>query len=79
MSDTTPSRLDNLDAAAMNIHYTDERIRRLAEARYRLTGNDPVPFGVLIRADPCLIEEARDWLRVAVAAGLLPAKETDRG
>lgn len=71
MADSTPRPPDDLDVAAMNIHYTDERVRLLAEARYRLAGNTPVPFGVLVRTEPRLIEEARDWLRAAVAAGLL--------
>jgi hypothetical protein len=68
--------LNNADAltdAAQEVHYSDPRVRRLAEARHRLGGNASIPFGVLVHEKPELIEQARDWLRAAVAAGLIPA------
>ncbi|MFJ3699539.1 hypothetical protein ACIPW9_36355 [Streptomyces sp. NPDC090052] len=64
-------------AAAQTVHYTDPRVRQLAEARWRLkeggTREDWLQLG---KANPeALIEEARDWVRAAVGAGILPPPE----
>lgn len=63
----------NTDAAA-RVHYADPRVRRLAYARYHLaTGGTRMEWLALGADHPdALIAEAKDWLRAAVAAGLLP-------
>jgi hypothetical protein len=60
--------------AADRVHYTDPRVRQLAEARYRLeTGGTRDDWLTLGKNNPdALIELARDWLRAAVAAGIIP-------
>ncbi|WP_424891835.1 hypothetical protein [Streptomyces sp. XH2] len=60
--------------AAQLVHYTDPRVRQLAEARWRLqTGGTRSDWLSLGKNNPeALIEEARNWLRAAVALGLLP-------
>lgn len=62
----------NRDAAA-RVHYVDPRVRQLAEARWRLTtGGTHMEWLALGKDNPeALIEEARDWMRAAVAAGIL--------
>jgi hypothetical protein len=65
-------------AAAERVHYaTDPRIRQLAEARWRLTtGSTRDQWLALGKDNPeALIREARDWVRAAVAAGILPPPE----
>jgi hypothetical protein len=59
--------------AAARVHYVDRRVRRLAEARWRLTtGGSHADWLQLGKDNPeALIQEGRDWLRAAVAAGLL--------
>lgn len=63
--------------AAATVHYVDPRVRQLAEARWRLkTGGTRTQWLQLGKNNPeALIEEARDWMRAAVATGLLPAPE----
>lgn len=60
--------------AAAQVHYVDPRVRQLAYARYHLaTGRSFMAWLALGKNHPdALISEARDWLRAAVAAGLLP-------
>lgn len=63
-------------AAASNVHYaTDPRIRHLAEAAWRMrTGGSREDWLRLGKNNPeALISEAREWVRAAVASGLLPA------
>ncbi len=63
-------------SAADNVHYaTDPRIRHLAEAAWRMrTGGSRMEWLMLGKDNPeALIAEAREWVRGAVAAGLLPA------
>lgn len=63
-------------AAADNVHYaTDPRIRHLAEATWRMrTGGSRTDWLMLGKDNPeALIREAREWVRAAVASGLLPA------
>lgn len=67
-------------AAAENVHYaTDPRIRHLAEAAWRMrTGGSRMDWLCLGKDNPeALIAEAREWVRAAVAAGLLPAPSSD--
>ncbi len=61
-------------AAAARVHYTDPRVRQLAEARWRLqAGGSKSDWLMLGKDNPnALIREARDWIRAAVAAGILP-------
>jgi hypothetical protein len=61
-------------AAAMRVHYVDPRVRQLAEARWRLTtGGSRMDWLCLGKDNPeALIQEARDWIRAAVAMGLIP-------
>lgn len=63
--------------AAATVHFTDERVRTLATARWQLeTGGSYRDWLALGKDDPAaLIREGRDWMRAAVAAGLLPAPE----
>lgn len=66
-------------AAADNVHYaTDPRIRHLAEATWRMrTGGSRMDWLCLGKDNPeTLIREAREWVRAAVASGLLPAPST---
>ncbi|MEU8473747.1 hypothetical protein [Streptomyces hygroscopicus] len=69
------TRLDT--AAAARVHYTDPRVRQLAEARWRITtGGTRMGWLSLGKNNPdALIQEARDWIRAAVAAGILPPPE----
>jgi hypothetical protein len=64
-------------AAAAKVHYVDPRVRQLAEARWRLeTGGTRAEWLALGKDNPeALIREARDWMRAAVGAGLLPPPE----
>lgn len=67
-------------AAAENVHYsTDPRIRHLAEAAWRMrTGGTREEWLQLGKDNPeALIREAREWMRAAVAAGLLEAPRDD--
>ncbi|MFE6126761.1 hypothetical protein ACFQ6Q_00590 [Streptomyces sp. NPDC056437] len=60
--------------AADNVHYAnDPRIRLLAQARWRMAnGGTTWDWLNLGKDDPDnLIPEARDWVRAAVAAGIL--------
>ena len=60
--------------AAARVHYVDPRVRQLAEARWRLMiGGTRTDWLCLGKDNPAaLIEEARDWIRAAVATGILP-------
>lgn len=60
-------------ADAARVHYVDPRVRQLAEARWRLaTGGTRDQWLALGKDNPeALIQEARDWMRAAVAAGIL--------
>lgn len=62
----------NADAAA-RVHYTDPRVRLLAEARWRLTNSGTRQEWLSLGKDnpEALIQEARDWVRAAVAAGVV--------
>lgn len=63
-------------AAADNVHYaTDPRIRHLAEAAWRMrTGGSRMDWLCLGKDNPeTLISEAREWVRAAVAGGIIPA------
>ncbi|WP_433382752.1 hypothetical protein [Streptosporangium sp. CA-115845] len=64
---------DLYTTAAAQVHYVDPRVRQLAYARYHLTtGGSFMSWLALGKNHPdALIEEARDWLRAAVAAGIL--------
>lgn len=67
-------------AAAHRVHYaTDPRIRHLAEAAWRMrTGGTRTDWLHLGKDNPeALITEAREWVRAAVAAGLLPPPKDD--
>lgn len=69
---------DQLDTAgAASVHYVDPRVRLVAEARWRLkTGGSRMDWLMLGKDNPeALIEEGRDWIRAAVAAGILPRPE----
>lgn len=60
--------------AAERVHYaTDPRIRLLAEARWRWeTGGSRMDWFMLGKDNPeALIGEAREWVRAAVAIGIL--------
>lgn len=66
---------DTLNAeAAARVHYVDPRVRLLAEARWRLqTGGTRQEWLMLGKDNPeALIREGRDWIRAAVAAGIIP-------
>jgi len=72
------TRLD--PTAAADVHYaTDPRIRHLAEAAWRMrTGGTRMDWLMLGKDNPeALIAEAREWVRAAVAGGLLPAPSSD--
>lgn len=67
-------------AAAQGIHFaTDPRIRHLAEAAWRLrTGGSREEWLWLGKDNPeALISEAREWVRAAVAAGLMEPPSDD--
>lgn len=67
-------------AAAENVHYaTDPRIRHLAEAAWRMrTGGSRMDWLMLGKNNPeALISEAREWVRAAVAGGIIPAPSSD--
>ncbi len=67
-------------AATENVHYaTDPRIRHLAEAAWRMrTGGTRMDWLMLGKDNPeALIREAREWVRAAVAAGILPAPSSN--
>ncbi|MGW1102754.1 hypothetical protein [Streptomyces sp. NPDC002540] len=67
-------------AAAATVHYaTDPRIRHLAEAAWRMrTGGSRTDWLMLGKDNPAaLIAEAREWVRAAVATGLLPAPSSE--
>lgn len=69
-------------AAAENCHYaTDPRIRHLAEAAWRLrTGGTRMDWLMLGKDNPeALISEAREWVRAAVAGGILEPPQDDPG
>ncbi|MFF4292142.1 hypothetical protein ACFY0N_00630 [Streptomyces vinaceus] len=59
---------------AGTVHYTDPRVRRLAQARWRLaTGGTYQEWLMLGKDHPdTQIAQAREWMRAAVAAGILP-------
>lgn len=63
--------------AAGTVHFTDPRVRTLAAARWQLeTGGTYRQWLALGKDSPdARIREAREWVRAAVAAGLLPAPE----
>lgn len=65
--------MDLNTADAARVHYVDPRVRQLAEARWRLTtGGSRADWLALGKDNPeALIQEARDWMRAAVAAGIL--------
>ncbi|MFC9341426.1 hypothetical protein ACFT0G_25355 [Streptomyces sp. NPDC057020] len=66
---------------AAQVHYVDNRARRLAQAYWRLlTGGTRAEWLALGKDSPeAVIREGRDWLRAAVAAGLLPLIDTSTG
>lgn len=67
-------------AAAENVHYaTDPRIRQLAEAAWRMrTGGTRMDWLCLGKDNPeAMIREAREWVRAAVTAGILPPPQDD--
>lgn len=67
-------------AAADHVHYaSDPRIRHLAEAAWRMrAGGSRMDWLCLGKDNPeALIREAREWVRAAVAAGILPAPSSD--
>lgn len=69
-------------AAAQHVHYaTDPRIRHLAEAVWRMrTGGTREEWLWLGKDNPeALISEAREWVRAAVAAGLMEPPQDDAG
>lgn len=63
--------------AAAGIHYVDPRVRQLAAARWRLkSGGTHQQWLALGKDNPeAMITPARDWVRAAVAAGMLPPYE----
>lgn len=69
-------------AAAENVQYaTDPRIRHLAEAAWRMrTGGSRMDWLMLGKNNPeAMIAEAREWVRAAVAAGILEPPQDDPG
>ncbi|MGW6416336.1 hypothetical protein [Streptomyces sp. NPDC055055] len=66
---------------AAQVHYVDNRARRMAQAYWRLlTGGTRAEWLALGKDSPeAVIREGRDWLRAAVAAGLLPLIDTSTG
>lgn len=75
----TAQPLNSGDASL--VHYTDPRVRALAYTRWHLTTGSPhTDWLALGKNNPAaLIEEARDWLRAAIALGLLPLVEPSTG
>lgn len=72
------TRLD--PAAAQRTHFaTDPRIRHLAEAAWRMrTGGSRADWLALGKDNPeALIAEAREWVRAAVASGLMEPPQDD--
>lgn len=72
------ARLD--PAAAQRVHYaSDPRVRHLAEAAWRIrTGGTRMDWLALGKDNPeALIREAREWVRAAVAGGLLEPPQDD--
>lgn len=66
---------------ASRVHYaTDPRIRALAESAWRLrTGGSHMEWLALGKDDPAnLITEAREWVRAAVAGGVMSPPEASR-
>ncbi|WP_331756345.1 hypothetical protein OHA04_45525 (plasmid) [Streptomyces sp. NBC_01590] len=66
--------------AAEGVHYAnDNRIRALAQARWRMkTGGSREAWLALGKDHPDnLIPEARDWVRAAVAGGILEPPTPD--
>lgn len=62
--------------AAENVHYANEpRIRLLAQARWRMENGGTTADWLMLGKDhpENLIREAREWVRAAVAAGILEA------
>jgi len=60
---------------ATRVHYaTDSRIRTLAQARWRMQTGGSYPEWLALGKDnpDALITEAREWVRAAVAGGVLP-------
>jgi hypothetical protein len=59
--------------AAATVHFTDPRVRQLAAARWRMqTGGTHQAWLELGKDNPeALIAEAKQWIRAAVAAGIL--------
>jgi hypothetical protein len=70
------------ELAGRLVHFTDHRVRELAEARWRTdTDRDHrswVADGPRDRGNP-FVREARDWLRAAVSIGLLTPIDSDTG
>jgi hypothetical protein len=67
-------------AAADNVQYaTDPRVRHLAEAMWRMrAGGSRMDWLMLGKDNPeALIREAREWVRAAVAAGLMEPPRDD--
>lgn len=67
-------------AAAQRVHYaSDPRVRHLAESAWRIrTGGTRTAWLALGKDNPeALIREAREWVRAAVAGGLLEAPQDD--
>lgn len=66
-------------AAASTVHYTDPRVRHLAESAWRMrTGGTRQDWLMLGKDNPeALIRDAREWVRAAVAGGLLEAPQDD--
>lgn len=66
---------------ASRVHYaTDPRIRALAESAWRLkTGGSHMDWLTLGKDHPDnLIPEAREWVRAAVAGGVMPPPDASR-
>jgi hypothetical protein len=61
-------------AAAERVHFTDPRVRELAEARWRLiSGGTREQWLALGKDNPeAMIDLAKKWIRAAVAVGILP-------
>lgn len=69
---TEPTPATGPEAAAA-VHYTDPRVNALARAAHAATGGDARPWSDLHWHEQHEWRTgARDWLRIAVALGLLP-------
>lgn len=68
-------------AAASRVHFATDNVRisALAEAMYRQRHGGTAEFWRAMSLDDqrALRMEARDWIRAAVAAGILPPPETE--